>query len=481
LDRLALRQQIPLGVCLAAGTREDLPAAWFSRDASGVFLDLHQAMQNAVVAADDGSALASLISAVGGWDKARVACLQSYSERIKEVESDLLALMDERKERHNQGQPTGESERAIQSILRADLIGILAKRGFLPRYAFPLDVVELVTKTDRYSDSEVELSRDRGQAIAEYAPGAQVVARKQLYSSGGLFFTTRKEMPPRKYFWRCSKCQLVRTELTKDKLKAVLGDTCPACKEQKVREPTFRHFVEPVAFMHDEKAKASFGRSKPIRQRQGLTHFIDTLLEGVTFSSHPGFMVGIKKDGKLFRYNCGPGNKGFHLCGRCGRSESVAQTGATQPQHRWLRFRPDFRGKERCTATGGSAPVAYGHVFESFCLIAQPLQSAPSRESLGYALHRGLCQVLELDLNEVGVSFRRSTNGGDEIILFDKAPGGAGLVTEAAERWDEVVTSAKTLMQSCTCERACYNCLKDFSNQTHHEKLDRTSTGIPMS
>ncbi|MFN9951590.1 MAG: hypothetical protein ACK55I_00705, partial [bacterium] len=108
---------------------------------------------------------------MGGWDRARAACLDSFQSRIKEAEDDLLALMDERKERHNKGESTGESERAIQSILKADLISILAKRGFLPRYAFPLEVVELVTKTDRYSESEVDLSRDRGQAIAEFAPG----------------------------------------------------------------------------------------------------------------------------------------------------------------------------------------------------------------------------------------------------------------------------------------------------------------------
>jgi len=478
LDTLARRQQIPLGVCLSAEVRTGLPSAWFSKDTAAIVLDLHQVMQSVIFDGAIATPLDVLAEAVGGWDKARAACLDSFHNRIKEAEDDLLALMDERKERHNKGEATGESERAIQSILKADLISILAKRGFLPRYAFPLDVVELVTKTDRYSESEVDLSRDRGQAIAEFAPGAQVVARKQLYTSGGLFFSTRKDMPSPEWFWRCPDCQLVRTELTKEKLKAALGDSCPACK-RKVAEPTFRRFIQPVAFLHDEKAKASFGRSKPIRQRQGLTHFIDTL-EGVSFAIHSGFRVGIKKNGKLFRYNSGPGNNGFHLCRLCGRSEPVAQTGATPAPHRWLRFLPIFRGKEKCTAEPGKSwPVAYGHVFESFCLIAQPSQSAPSRESLGYAIHRGVCKVLELDLNEVGVSFRRSTSGGgDEIILFDKAPGGAGLVTQAAERWDEVISAAAHLVESCTCETACYDCLKDFSNQTHHERLDRKMTGI---
>lgn len=117
--------------------------------------------------------------------------------------------------------------------------------------------------------------------------------------------------------------------------------------------------------------------------------------------------------------------------------------------------------------------VAYGHVFESFCFVVRPGSNCQSRESLGYALHRGLCRVLQIDLKEVGVSFRRAVGGGDEIILHDKAPGGAGLVKEAHLRWSEIVSETRHVVTDCDCERACYDCLKDFANQTHHQALNR--------
>ena len=477
LGSLAKKQQIPLGICLPQELRKGLPPNWFPQGAQNAELDLRTAMMECIVPSGGDSSLNDIAKAIGGWTSALTTCVESYEKRINEVRQDLQALLDERKERFAQGLATSESERAIQSILKADLISILAKRGFLPRYAFPLDVVELVTKTDRYSESDVDLSRDRGQAIGEYAPGAQVVARKQLFTSGGLFFSTRREMPDTEWFWRCPECQLIRTELTKTKLKESLGDSCPACKKR-VLEATFRRFVQPTAFLHDEKAKASFGRTKPIRQRQGLTHFIDTL-DDVTFTGHTGFSIALKKNGKLFRYNYAPGNKGFRLCRLCGRSEPVPLTGGPQTQHKWLRYLPAFGHGDKCSAEARSTiTVAYGHIFESFCLVVRPHISPPSRESLGYALHRGLCRVLELDLNEVGVSFRRSLTGGDEIVLFDKAPGGAGLVLDAHDRWDEVVAAALEIVQECTCETACYDCLKDFSNQTHHEMLDRQKTGL---
>jgi MrfA Zn-binding domain len=81
--------------------------------------------------------------------------------------------------------------------------------------------------------------------------------------------------------------------------------------------------------------------------------------------------------------------------------------------------------------------------------------------------------VLQIDLNEVGVSFRRAVGGGDEIVLYDKAPGGAGLVKEARQRWIEIASETRRVVTDCACERTCYDCLKDFANQTHHRALNR--------
>ncbi|MCX8109140.1 MAG: hypothetical protein N3G20_10080, partial [Verrucomicrobiae bacterium] len=105
-------------------------------------------------------------------------------------------------------------------------------------------MVELVTRDDRYAESYVELTRDRGLAIAEYAPGAQVIARKARYTSGGLAFSSRREMPEPEWFWRCHLCQLIQTEITKTKLKEKLGDAYPVCGER-AQDPAFRRFIQP--------------------------------------------------------------------------------------------------------------------------------------------------------------------------------------------------------------------------------------------
>ena len=123
--------------------------------------------------------------------------------------------------------------------------------------------------------------------------------------------------------------------------------------------------------------------------------------------------------------------------------------------------------------------IAFAHQFESYCLVIRPTVPVDSIESLAYALHKGACRCLELDASDLGVSWRflnRRTerSSGKEIVLYDRTPGGAGFVAEARERWAEVEDKAREICDCpAHCERACYDCLKDFANQAFHEALDR--------
>src|SRR4029434_9531828 len=54
----------------------------------------------------------------------------------------------------------------------------------------------LETGWSRWSrDADVELSRDRGIAIAEFAPGAQVIAHKKVFTSAGLYVVSNRDKP----------------------------------------------------------------------------------------------------------------------------------------------------------------------------------------------------------------------------------------------------------------------------------------------
>lgn len=90
------------------------------------------------------------------------------------------------------------------------------------------------------------------------------------------------------------------------------------------------------------------------------------------------------------------------------------------------------------------------------------------------ALRKGVCQFLDLESSDIGTAWRwkanrKSGNAQAEIVLFDNTPGGAEFVREAFENWSKIEAKALEVCQNCTCEKACYECLKDYSNQSQHD------------
>lgn len=467
-----IKQQIRLESFIPLEARNGIPEGWIQIRPTNIYLDflgwLEQKKEIDLFFTDSGQ---SLLTAVGGFENGKRVAAAAYSDVLKNISSELSALMDERHKVYVQGGQISDIEQAIKNLLANDVISILAKRGFLPRYAFPLDVVTLETGKTRWSrDADVELSRDRGIAIAEFAPGAQVIARKKVFASAGLYVISKMDRPSRKWYSECSSCKQIRTEQVKENL---IGP-CAVCGKS-ITSQFIKPFVEPLAFSVriDEKQGVSrYRRSTLIRQRQSLTHFIDHIEES-NFHNAGLFHLALKESGTLFRYNLGPKNEGFILCQNCGCSEphSVYRHGK---KHKKLR---SFGSVTECPNDQLWVKLAYGHQFQSYCLIARPAQRPDSIESLAYALQRGLCLALDLETSDIGVSWRWRGNtrdeSGCEIIFYDQTPGGAGFVKEAFGDWKKVTIAAIQVCKECNCEHACYDCLKSYSNQSQHQNLNR--------
>ena len=419
----------------------------------------------------------SFMKTLGGFEDGQVSAQATYTENFNQICDELRALVSERKKAVDAWIRTDEIDRAIKDLLSSDVIAVLAKRGFLPRYAFPLDVVTLETGWTRWSrDVDVELSRDRALAIAEFAPGAQVIAHKKVFTSAGLYVVSETDKPERRWYFKCRGCEQIRTAGTPDELKG----ECAVCHKAINPSQDLKPFVAPVAFSvridKDDQGATRHRRTTLVRQRQTLTHFID-FVEPDLLRDFGLFRVALKEKGHLFRYNLGPGNKGFMLCPKCGCSEPLGSTRSGQKHKRLRAFSGNILCENVLTWGKPSAPLAYGHEFETFCLIARPQAPIHSVESLAFSLQKGLCVVLDIEAMDIGVSWRwlsKRTEGAEaEIILYDRTPGGAGFAEEGRDNWEEVVRKAREICSTCRCETACYDCLKDYSNQTYHEKLDR--------
>jgi hypothetical protein len=475
-----IKQQIRLEAFLPPDSRANIPEGWFQMRPATLHLDflewLGTQSEEDIFQTQAGR---SLLRAIGDFDAGKKETQEAYEKVLSDIAEELSALMTERRKLFNQGGSTEDIDRSVKNLLGSDVIAIMAKRGFLPRYAFPLDVVPLETGWSRWSrDTDVELSRDRGIAIAEFAPGAQVIARKKVFTSAGLYVVSRTDKPERYWYAKCPGCEQIRTSLISQ--ETLIG-SCPVC-QRSITTQYIKPFVEPVAFSVKVEKKSGgverHRRTSLIRQRQTLTHFIDSVEES-SFQDAGLFAVALKETGTLFRYNLGPENKGFMLCPSCGYSEPLRGFKVGK-KHKRLRA---SSGTMDCSNEHPwTKPLVYGHQFQSFCLIARPTEPTIFVESLAFALQRGLCQLLDIEPSDIGVSWRWMANrmGGSvrsEIILYDRTPGGAGFVRDGRDKWLEVVKQARATCEACTCEKACYDCLKDYSNQSYHEKLDRRNAG----
>ena len=91
----------------------------------------------------------------------------------------------------------GRVSRRMKTVAGMRTLNFLSRKAVIPKYGFPVDVVELNTWSS--GNGGVVLQRDLSQAIAEYAPGGKVVANKLEWESCGLKKVAGKEWEVRRY------------------------------------------------------------------------------------------------------------------------------------------------------------------------------------------------------------------------------------------------------------------------------------------
>ena len=84
----------------------------------------------------------------------------------------------------------------MKTIADEKPLNFLSRKAVIPKYGFPVDVVELETYV---KNGKVTLQRDLSRAIAEYAPGGKVVADKKEWESYGVKVVAGKASPVRYY------------------------------------------------------------------------------------------------------------------------------------------------------------------------------------------------------------------------------------------------------------------------------------------
>ncbi|OGB95865.1 MAG: hypothetical protein A2Z31_08005 [candidate division NC10 bacterium RBG_16_65_8] len=353
------------------------------------------------------------------------------------------------------------------TIAEEELLSFLSRKAVIPKYGFPVDVVELDTQRVRGQQEafDVLLQRDLALAISEFAPTSALVANKRVWTSYGLKRVAEREWP-RKYYKRCAKHN-VFCEWDEGQ------DEPPTPCDDRLAHGTY--IVPRFGFVTDRgKPKVPTGRlRRNFTTRPYFAGAVGPDPGSITMPAHqPLLTVRRASPGRMTVLCEGRRSTGFYVCGQCGAGVTALATQHKTP------FGAECRGHlER---------VSLGHSFTTDVLNLQFLQPAQEVSeplwfacSLAYAVSEAAAEYLEVPSGDLATVVGHSANQRvPPIILYDNVPGGAGLVSrlEQEDVMKQCLMIARTRVAGdCGCDErtSCYGCLRNYRNQFAHQHLQR--------
>ncbi|WP_215780711.1 DEAD/DEAH box helicase [Paludibacterium sp. B53371] len=399
------------------------------------------------------------------------------------------------------------SENAGQKLEQEDLLEFLFFHSFLPSYAFPTSLCSfLVEKYEKNIKGIREVrtvqrpQQSISQALSEYAPGRLIVIDKKKYRSGGVFADlpagevnrARPLFANPKRLIHCAACSFIRNPHNTQG-----GDSvCPVCGGNLIEEI----MIEPEVFGPEDAKELPDDDNEQEITFATMAQFPQPVdPEVFTFRScGPNASFTHATDRRLVTVNRGKDSSsagGFLVCGECGAASVYDEYSPGKGAHkRPYRHIGPPGTPELCS--GAFKHVLLGHDFSTDLLllrlrIVAPLvtdtSNAIALRMLEDALHTiaealrlaaSRHKQLDLDPAEFGSGFRIVPELQNEarmldVFLYDTLSGGAGYAEVAARNLPEILEATLALLEECTCDTSCTECLNHFHNQHIQGRLDR--------
>lgn len=359
---------------------------------------------------------------------------------------------------------------------KKSLIGFLVRNNVLPKYGFPVDTVELIQNINSVgSGKSLQLARDLQMAIAEYAPGAEVVADGKRYTSRYI-----RKMPGRNvdaawekgfYSPKCPTCG--QPNFTKEPISAT-GRECVSCGTI-IKRHSWMKTLEPRMGFCAEKEVLDVPMHKPERDYKTDDYYIGdphrNLIAKQTFDVN-GQILQIESTSNDSLVVIG--QTGYNVCPICG----YASEGVIPLEHRntggYLCINKEGKGSEYRLSHDFKTDVA--RITFTSILAAD----VNTMLSVLYALLEGLSREMGIERTDIkGCLFLTSIEGCMvfSVVLYDAVAGGAGhvrrIVTADGQAFQKVLARAIAVVDNCDCDSSCYRCLRNYYNQKIHDNLNR--------
>jgi len=361
-------------------------------------------------------------------------------------------------------------KRMLNTIDSQQILSYFSKKNIIPKYGFPVDVVELHLPYNSDVSNHIELTRDLQIALSEYAPESELVANGYLLKSRYIKRVPHKEWL--KYSYRkCKSCGYLHKVLKP--IYSQEDNTCPVCYEHMYERS---YIVPEFGFIAEKGIPLKAGTKKPERTHSSSKYFIGSRgsnAQIIVIHGSTEYLLTSLERGKLLAVNAGKGT-GFKVCLSCG----YASTGKINKHNTpW----GALCEHENYITTD------LGYEFETDVVeisCTHPYSTLSKEkgfwESILYGLLNGLSEALEIERKDIDGCLRQIDSSTKKIILFDTVPGGAGHVNRLLEdgNMQKVLNTTYEIVDRCECggkeaNTSCYGCLRNYTNQYCHEEMER--------
>lgn len=379
------------------------------------------------------------------------------------------------------------------------LISELARRGFTPSYGFPIDVVTFDYLSGHDRGEEVNVftfgerrggaSRTLDVAIREYAPGVEVVMDGLVHRSEGVLpawgaTADASKLEDLQGFWECSACDafwLARTDY----------NNCPQCN---VQAPRRKQTLRPVGFL---------GRREPHTGYENLGHMPYEMprlsAANASWQALPVPEAGRLRadpEGQVVTLGSGSRGKGYALCLICGRAEDEKEESSISPLPEQMQKHRPLAAAWGTQLVQGYCPGGYTEpqrvqrnvylIHSAQTDIFELQLPSGARQAGGLALAAALREALAerfgIEVREIGLAtgFSKEATGEKRIsaFLYDRASGGAGLVSRLAEMecFSACLSRAHDRL-ACpeACKHGCPACVLRPDLNFLNERIDRVA------
>ena len=367
----------------------------------------------------------------------------------------------------------------INNYRMESVISFLSKKSVLPKYGFPVDTVELaIWDAQNKNKYSLDLQRDMAVAISEYAPGSQIVADGNLITSQYIKKMPNMDWKQFDYIY-CNECNTLNIGMHTEAIDCSELTNCRGCGKELERQSINTFLIPEFGFEAGLITKA--GLVKPERSYSSEVAYIGYRSD-ITFEQYNRanriYELAYSQNDEMAVLN----RSGFYVCTACGYTHH-----SDKPGHTYAKIHYKSTGA-KCQ-NENLVRYALGYRFETdvmqirFCWPV--LSNYDQALSVMHAIMRGTCSYLNIEERDIAGCLQyfknsRTGGGGFTIVLYDKTPGGSGHVKSLKKEsvFEAVMLEARNIVEKCQCggkqaDTSCYNCLRSYSNQRVHDKLQR--------